>query len=105
MAEPDGLRLAAVAQPRGYAVDGQLDTAQDFRVDHALPVQSEQLHVDVIERVEIGNAVLNGALEQGVGLQQSLAAGNALHGDDGHPLLFSLSAYMGNVLVFLGRHL
>ena len=54
-------KLAAVAQARGNAVDRKMDAAPDaiIRIAGAMPAQ--QLDLQVIERVEIGEAILDRA--------------------------------------------
>ena len=78
--EAEALRittLAAFAQARGDAVDGELDAAQHLLVSIVLrAVLFQELDLHMIERVEIGKAMLDRALEQRIALQEPVLAGN-----------------------------
>ena len=55
--------LAAVAQARRYAVDGQLDAPQHLRIAGIVAVLLQQLDLNMVQRIEIGETVLDRAFE------------------------------------------
>jgi hypothetical protein len=70
-----GLReLATVAQPCGYPVDGQMDCLHHALVGIAGPVTLRQFDLHMVERIEVGKAVLNRARQQGILIEQCLLA-------------------------------
>src|ERR1019366_706372 len=64
--------LAAVPQPRRNAVDGELDAAQHLFVGILCAMLLQEFHLHMVERIEIGKAVADRALQQRVALQQAL---------------------------------
>src|SRR5262245_26747452 len=68
--------LATVAQPCGYPVDGQMDCLHHALVGIASPVTPEQFDLYMVQRIEVGKAVLDRAREQGILLEQCLLAGD-----------------------------
>src|ERR687888_330834 len=68
--------LAAVAQPCGYSVDGQMDCLHHALVGIAGPVTPEEFDLYMVQRIEVGKAVLDRAREQGILLEQCLLAGD-----------------------------
>jgi phosphatidylserine/phosphatidylglycerophosphate/cardiolipin synthase-like enzyme len=82
---------AAVAQSRGDAVDGQVDAALHALVGLAGAVAAQQLDLDVVQRIEVGEAVADRALQQRIEVEQFLLAGDRQQrGDRGLP--FGLDA-------------
>src|SRR5436190_20667872 len=71
--------LTTVAQPRSYPVDGQMDRLHHALVGIAGPVTLQQFDLYMVERIEVGKAVLNGARQQGILLEQSTLAGDGEH--------------------------
>jgi hypothetical protein len=51
--------LATVAQPCGYPVDGQMDCLHHALVGIASPVTLQQFDLHMVERIEVGKAVLD----------------------------------------------
>src|SRR5579863_7517147 len=70
------LLSAAVAQTGGNAVDRDLDAAQHLLVGVLRPVLLQKLHVHVVQRIEIGKAVADRALEKRVTFQQACLPGD-----------------------------
>ena len=68
--------LHFVPEPGGDAVDRHVDAALDAGVLAALAVAVQQLDLDVVERVEIGEAVADRALEERIGVEQLVLAGD-----------------------------
>jgi hypothetical protein len=54
-----GRKLATVAQPCGYPVDGQMDCLHHALVGIASPVTLQQVDLHMVERIEVGKAVLD----------------------------------------------
>jgi hypothetical protein len=52
-------KLAAVAQPRGYAIDGQMYCPHHELVGIAAPMTLQELDLYVVERIKIRKAVLD----------------------------------------------
>jgi hypothetical protein len=62
--------LATVAQPCGYPVDGQMDCLHHALVGIARAVTLQQLDLYMVERIEVGKAVLDRARQQGIAVEQ-----------------------------------
>src|SRR6516162_9684461 len=58
--------LAAVAQPRGYPIDGQMDCLHHALVGLAGAMTLQQFDLYMVERIEVGEAVLDRARQQGI---------------------------------------
>src|SRR6266481_5644546 len=71
-----GRKLATVAQPCGYPVDGQMDCLHHALVGIAGPVTLQQFDLYMVERIEVGKAVLDRARQQGILVEQCLLAGD-----------------------------
>src|SRR6476469_5589717 len=67
---PAAAALSRIAQARGDAVDGEMDALDDALVGVAGAVALQELELHVVEGIEVGKAVADGAGEQGIGLQQ-----------------------------------
>jgi len=52
-------KLTTVAQSCGYPVDGQMDCLHHALVGVARPVASQQFDLYMVERIEVGKAVLD----------------------------------------------
>src|SRR5947208_7716247 len=68
--------LATVAQPCGYPIDGQMDCLHHALVGITGPVTLQQFDLYMVERIEVGKAVLNRARQQRILLEQCLLAGD-----------------------------
>ena len=66
--------LATVAQPCGYPIDGQMDCLHHALVGLAGPVTLQQFDLYMVERIEVGEAVLDRARQQGILVEQCLLA-------------------------------
>src|SRR5438034_293843 len=71
-----GRKLATVAQPCGYPVDGQMDCLHHALVGIASPMTPEQFDLYMVQRIEVGKAVLDRARQQGILVEQCLLAGD-----------------------------
>src|SRR5262245_41387321 len=71
-----GGKLATVAQPCGYPVDGQMDCLHHALVAIASTVTLQQFDLYVVEWIEVRKAVLDRARQQGVLIEQCLLAGD-----------------------------
>jgi len=67
-------KLATVAQPRGYPVDGQVDCLHHALVGISGPVTLQQFDLYMVERIEVRKAVLDRAHQQGILVEQCLLA-------------------------------
>src|SRR5713101_6945611 len=63
---PDRAALAAVAQSGGDAVDGEVDGPQRALVGVPRPVAAQERELDVVQRVQVGEAVADRAGERRV---------------------------------------
>src|SRR5262245_34923556 len=68
--------LATVAQPCGYPIDGQMDCLHHALVGLAGPMTLQQFDLYMVERIEVGEAVLDRARQQGILVEQCLLAGD-----------------------------
>src|SRR5262252_7517910 len=66
------LGLATVAQPCGYPIDGQMDCLHHALVGLAGAMTLQQFDLYMVERIEVGEAVLDRARQQGILLEQCL---------------------------------
>src|SRR5438874_7219726 len=64
--------LPTIPQPCGYPIDGQLNPAQYLLVGILRTMLLHQLHLHVVERIEIGKAVADRAFQQRIALQQAV---------------------------------
>src|SRR5262245_3565067 len=64
----------SIPKSRRYAVDRDLNAAQHLLIRVLRAVFLQKLHLHVIERIEIGEALADRAFEQRVSLQQPLLA-------------------------------
>src|SRR5262245_54043781 len=71
-----GRKLATVAQPCGYPVDGQMDCLHHALVGIAGSMTLQQFDLYMVERIEVGKAVLDRARQQGILVEQCLLAGD-----------------------------
>ena len=71
-----GRKLATVAQPCGYPIDGQMDCLDDALVGIAGPMTLQQLDLYMVERIEVRKTVLDRARQQGILVEQCLLAGD-----------------------------
>src|SRR5262249_49417568 len=69
-----GPELATVAQPCGYPIDGQMDCLHHALVGLAGPMTLQQFDLHMVERIEVGEAVLDRARQQGILVEQCLLA-------------------------------
>src|SRR5215831_4856253 len=69
-----GPALATVAQPCGDPVDGQMDRLHHALVGLAGPMTLQQFDLYMVERIEVGEAVLDRARQQGILVEQCLLA-------------------------------
>ena len=58
----------AIAQPRRNSVDGELDAAQHLFIGILRAMFFQQFHLHMVQRIEIGKAVADRALQQRVAL-------------------------------------
>ena len=70
--------LPAIPQPRGYAIDGEVDGSLHQHIVIPCAMALQQAHLQVIERVYVGGAGQQAARESGIVLQQG---GVASHGE------------------------
>src|SRR6516162_9646637 len=68
--------LATVAQPCGYPIDCQMDCLDHALIGLAGPMTLQQFDLYMVERVEVGEAVLDRARQQGILVEQCLLASN-----------------------------
>src|SRR5262249_39020612 len=69
-------KLTTVAQSCSYPVNGQMDCLHHALVGIARSVTSQQFDLYMVERIEVGKAVLNRARQQGILVEQCLLAGD-----------------------------
>src|SRR5436853_3556013 len=86
-----GPELAAVAQAGGDAVDGEVDRAQEALVAAGGAVAAKQFHLQVVQRIEVREAVADRARERRIFGQQLRVPGD---GEEPAPraLAFALDA-------------
>src|SRR5690348_3990589 len=63
---------ARIPQPGRNAVDGELNSAQHPLVQVLCAMHFQKLHLNMVERIEIGKAMAHRALQQSVALQEPL---------------------------------
>ena len=68
--------LATIAQPCGYPVDGQVDCLHHALVGIASPVTLQQFDLYMVERIQVGETVLDRARQQRILIEQCLLAGD-----------------------------
>src|SRR5687767_5106412 len=73
---PQGTPLPGVAQSGSEAVDGKVDAALHARLGVPRPVAPQELQLQVVQGIEVGEAVADGACERGVRLEEAGAAGD-----------------------------
>src|SRR5262249_36558397 len=73
------LALPAIAQARGDAIDGQVDSLNHALVGIAGAVALEQLDLQVVDGIEIGETVADRPGEQRILLQQDLLLHDGEH--------------------------
>src|SRR3954462_5935642 len=78
---------AAVAQSGGQAVDRQVDRPAGALVRLPCAIAAQQLDLQVVERIEVREAVANGALERRIVLEQAVLARDGEHEGDGARVL------------------
>src|SRR5688500_10342660 len=61
---------SAIPQSRGNAIDGEMDGLDDALVGVAGAIALQQLELYVVERVDIGETIANGACEGGVAFEK-----------------------------------
>src|SRR5262249_21834825 len=69
-------KLTTVAQSCGYPVDGQMDCLHHALVGIAGPMTLQQFDLYMVERIEVGKAVLDRARQQGILVEQCLLTGD-----------------------------
>ena len=73
---PRACVLPGVAQPRRDAIDGNMDPALNPLVSLARAVAANQFHLQVVQRINLGKAVANRALQRGVAGQTLALTGD-----------------------------
>src|ERR1700681_2318333 len=77
----------AVAQARGEPVDRQMYSALGELIGLARAIATQQLDLEVIERIEIGEAIANASRQRRIVVKERRLAGNRVHQFDGPPML------------------
>src|SRR5438046_7275122 len=76
----------AIAQARGEAVDRQMYPALGELIGLARAMATQQLDLEVIERVEIGEAIANASRQRRVVVKERRLAGERMQQVDGPPM-------------------
>src|ERR1700681_153512 len=76
----------AVAQARGEPVDRQMYSALGELIGLARAIATQQLDLEVIERIEIGEAIANASRQRRVVVKERRLAGDRMHQFDGPPM-------------------
>ena len=89
-----GPNLTGIPQARSNPVDGNMDTAPHALVALAGAVAAYQFDLEVVQRVDVGEAVVDGALQAGVGGQALFVASDQGEGVGGAmPFLLDRTKY------------
>src|ERR1700730_7026118 len=76
----------AVAQARGEPVDRQMYPALDELIGLARAIATQQLDLEMIERIEIGEAIANAPRKRRIVVKERRLAGDRVHQFDGPPM-------------------